>query len=294
MKKSHFALIIAVILLPVIIGIVLSISDRRPSDAVSLAPGGKKIGLVRLTDVIYESDGYVKQLSEFRKDNSIAAVILRINSPGGTVAPSQEIYSEAMNFRQSKKPLVISMENVAASGGYYIASAGSRVFANPGTLTGSIGVYMRFPYWQKLFEKVGVDMITIKAGKFKDVGNPNRPMTDQERAYLQDVIDDTHRQFIDDVARARSLDTDSVRRIADGRIFTGSQALRLKLVDTLGTYEDAVDYVKALCKLPEKTRIVEKSTMPFWKSLLLEETENLFGKLLKQIVPHGLFFLYDY
>ncbi|MBD3321704.1 MAG: signal peptide peptidase SppA [Chitinivibrionales bacterium] len=291
MKSRQKLLIALLILLPVLIGIVVITSGDGAGSALALQ---KKIGLVRITDVIYSSDKYTKQLRKFRNDNSVAGVILRINSPGGTVAPSQEIYYEILRFRDSNKPVVVSMENVAASGGYYIACAAHRLFANPGTLTGSFGVYMRFPHFYRLSEKIGIDMTTIKAGEFKDLGNPHRKITEEEKKLLQNLLSDTHDQFIEDIAYGRSLDIDSVRALADGRIFTGRQALHLGLVDTLGGYQDAATYIKSYCGLPEKTKIIEnRAADGLWKNLLTDAMNELFPFLQFLGQPAGSYFLFD-
>jgi protease-4 len=292
MNKRQIIIIICIILAPVMIGLVITALRGSGGDALPVSM--KKIGLVRIDDIIYQSDACVKQLEELRKDNAVAGVLLRINSPGGTVAPSQEIYREVLRFRENKKPIVVSMDNIAASGGYYIASAGTKIFANPGTLTGSIGVFLRFPYWQKLFDKIGVEMITIKAGEFKDMGNPNRPMTDPEKKLLQQVVDDTHLQFMEDIARGRGMPLDSIKKIADGRIFTGRQARNIGLVDTLGGYEEAADYLKSVCGLPEKAKIVEKNEKSWLKSLLLDNLAAPFTRMTREISgKSGAYYLFE-
>jgi protease-4 len=292
MNKRQIIIVICIILAPVMVGLIITAMRGSSGDALSVSM--KKIGLVRIDDIIYQSDAYVKQLEELRKDNAFAGVLLRINSPGGTVAPSQEIYREVLRFREEKKPVVVSMDNIAASGGYYIASAGTKIFANPGTLTGSIGVFVRFPYWQKLFDKIGVEMITIKAGEFKDMGNPNRPMTDPEKKLLQQVVDDTHLQFMEDIARGRGIPLDSIKKIADGRIFTGRQAQKIGLVDTLGGYEEAADYLKSICGLPEKAKIVEKNEKSWLKSLLLDNLAAPFTRITREISGKtGAFYLFE-
>ncbi|MBD3345066.1 MAG: signal peptide peptidase SppA [Chitinivibrionales bacterium] len=291
MKKRQKIIIALIILLPVVLGIMIISSRGKTGASLSLQ---KKIGLVRITDVIYSSDLYTRQLREFRNDNSIAGVIIRVNSPGGTVAPSQEIYSEIMRFRDFHKPVVVSMENIAASGGYYVACAAKTIFANPGTLTGSFGVYMRFPHFYELSEKIGIDMTTIKAGKFKDLGNPYRKITPKEKDLLQNLLDDTHNQFIEDIAQARSLNHDSVRALADGRIFTGRQALRLGLVDTLGSHTDAAEYIKSVCGLPDNTKIIEKRPSEgIWKDLLMNKMTAWFPLLRRFQMPSGTYFLFS-
>lgn len=190
----------------------------------------------------------MKSLKKFRRDSSVRAILVRIDSPGGSVGPSQEIYREIMRTKQSK-PVVASLGSVAASGGYYIASAATRIVSNPGTITGSIGVIIYLPNLRELFGKIGYEMVTIKSGKFKDVGNPGREMTPEEREILQGSIDEAHGQFISDVASGRNLQEDKVRELADGRIIVGRLAQQLGLVDELGNFEDAVNAAASLGKI---------------------------------------------
>jgi protease-4 len=200
---------------------------------------GSRVGEIEITGTILSSQDTLKQLKKFRKDSSIKAILLRINSPGGAVGPSQEIYTEVLRTKKIK-PVVASMGSVAASGAFYIASAATRIFADPGTITGSIGVIMHLPNMQGLFGKIGYKTVTIKSGQFKDIGDPDREMTPDEKALLQSTINATFNQFVRDVARARDLPEAEVRKVADGRIILGEDALKLKLVDRIGNYEDAL------------------------------------------------------
>jgi protease-4 len=286
--------IAAILAAPIVLGLILMALNAKPGSAKFSSLSSRKIGLVEVSDVIYSSEDYVKQLRDLREDDGIAGVILRIDSPGGAVAPSQEVFEEVMKFREINKPLVVSMGNLAASGGYYIASPAFKIFANPGTITGSIGAIMSFPHYYKLLSKIGVDMEIIKAGELKDVGSPHRAMTPKERSYLQAMIHDVHLQFIEDVSRARSMDIDSLIPLADGRIFTGRQAMAVGLVDTLGGYEDALDYLKTYLGLPEKSNVVEKKKPePFWKKMLTEEIFDKIPLLKNAAAPSGSYFLYD-
>ncbi len=217
-----------------------------------------RIAVVEVRGVIMDSQEVVRQLAEYRQDDNILGVILRIDSPGGAVAPSQEIFSEVLKIRESSKPIYASMGNMAASGGYYIASATERIFANPGSVTGSIGVIMAFSNIEGLIEKIGVRPEVIKSGKFKDVGSPTRTMTDKERAYLQGVVSDVHSQFIDAVAESRDLPREDVKEMADGRIFTGRQALDLKLVDELGGLEHAIEQLAQKTGIEGKPKIIQE------------------------------------
>jgi protease-4 len=201
--------------------------------------GGPRVGVVEVTGVITDSKKTLKELREFAEADSIKAIVVRIDSPGGSVGPSQEIY-EAVRKLRDKKHVLVSMGSVAASGGFYIACGGEKIYANPGTLTGSIGVIFTFYNVQGLLKWAGVQVSPLTAGKMKDAGNPYREMTADERAYFRSVLDDVHEQFIQAVADGRALKVDEVKPIADGRIFTGRQAKDLKLVDAMGGLEDAV------------------------------------------------------
>jgi protease IV len=282
---------VCIVALPIIIGMLLVIGRSGSS---TLSPKVfKKIGLVQVNDVILASEPYVKQLRELREDDAIAGVLLRIDSPGGAVAPSQEIYHEVLKFR-GVKPLIASFGNVAASGGYYIASPALRIFANPGSITASIGVIFRFPQYFKLMDKLGISMQVLKSGDVKDMGSPQREMTQQEKQLFQKMLDNIHNQFIDDVHRARGMNIDSLRLIADGRIMTGQQALGAHLVDTLGGFEDAADYLKNYLGLSPGTGIIEKKQHePFWKSLVFGELAEKFPFLKSSFCPAGSYFLYE-
>ncbi|MGC9195862.1 MAG: signal peptide peptidase SppA [Syntrophobacteraceae bacterium] len=200
---------------------------------------GSRVGEIDITGTILGSRSSLKELKKFRKNSSIKAILLRIDSPGGAVAPSQEIYREVLRTVKVK-PVVVSMGSLAASGAYYISSAATRILAEPGTLTGSIGVIIHLPNMQGLFDKVGYKTVTIKSGQFKDIGDPDREMTPAEQALLQSMIDTTYNQFVRDVSRARDLPQAQVRKIADGRVILGEDALKLKLIDQIGNYEDAL------------------------------------------------------
>lgn len=210
------------------------------SDAGDSSDGaGDKVGVIEVTGTIMDSKKTLKELNAFAEKDHIKAIVLRIDSPGGAVGPSQEIY-DAVKRIKAKKKIVASMGSLAASGGYYIACATDKIYANPGTLTGSIGVIMEMPNVQGLLKWAGVEMNTIKAGKLKDSGSPFRDMTPEERDYFEGVLADVHGQFIDAVASGRKLTVEEVKPLADGRIFSGRQAKEAKLVDELGGIEAAV------------------------------------------------------
>ena len=203
-------------------------------------PGGPRVALVPLEGIIVDADELVRELRAHQENPAVRAVVLRINSPGGVVAPTQEIFAAVQRLRAAGKPVMSSLGSVAASGGYYVATATERIYANPGTLTGSIGVVMQMANVEGLLKKVGVDYVVVKSGRFKDVGNMSRAMTPEERQILQTLLDDVYEQFVGAVASGRKLDRDTVLRFADGRIYSGQQALGLKMVDQLGGLEDAI------------------------------------------------------
>lgn len=201
---------------------------------------GRKIALIELEGTIVDSRDIVRQFKKYRDDASVEAIVFRVESPGGGITPSQEIFDMVKKTRAAGKPVIVSMGSVAASGGYYVACPADTIVANPGTITGSIGVIIQYPNVDKLLEKVGVKFTTIKSGQFKDALSPFRDMTKAEENYLQDFVMNAYGQFVSAVATERELDTAYVRQYADGRVFTGEQAKELKLVDVLGTYDDAI------------------------------------------------------
>jgi protease-4 len=200
---------------------------------------GEQVGVIEITGVITDPKETLTQLKEFRNNKDVKAIVLRINSPGGGVGPSQEIYEEVRKTSRVKK-IVASMGAIAASGGYYVASAADHIMASPGSITGSIGVIMEFANFQELFKKIGVSAFVLKSGEYKDIGFPLRKMTPQEKALLQAFIDNVHQQFVAAVAQARKISKEKIQAIADGRILSGEQAKVLGLLDSLGNFEDAI------------------------------------------------------
>jgi protease-4 len=243
-------------------------------------PLKSKVALVRIEGPILDSKNIVDEIKEYGKDSSIKAIILRIDSPGGAVAPSQEIYSEVKKAA-AKKAVVVSMGSIAASGGYYIACPATRIIANPGTLTGSIGVIMELPNIEGLLTKIGVKTEVIKAGKNKDIGSAFRAMKPEERELLQGVMDNVHEQFIKAVAEGRKLKVEDVREIADGRIFTGEQAVEKGLVNELGTLEDATRIAAKLAGIKEEPEVVTKKEKVTFFDLL----RNNFPKEILDVFP---------
>jgi len=220
--------------------------------------GGEKVALVELRETITASDEIVRQLKKYRENRGVRAIVLRVESPGGGVAASQEIYEEVKKTRKSGKPIVVSMGSVAASGGYYVSCGASRIVANPGTLTGSIGVIIQFIHVGELLKKLGVDESTFKTGKYKDSGSPFRRVSPAERVYFDQLIGDVYDQFVNVVAEERHLERAYVKKYADGRVFTGRKACELGFVDTLGTMEDAVSIAAGLGGVQGKPSVVKE------------------------------------
>jgi len=215
------------------------------------------VAVVEIEGIIDSSREITRQIREFAADDSIIGVIVRIDSPGGVVAPAQEIHREIRKAaRKYEKPFFASLGSTAASGGYYVAVACDRIVSNPGTLTGSIGVIMEFITAAGAFDKLGLKSDVIKSGRFKDTGNMARALSSDERNVLQDTIDSVHRQFIAAVAEGRGLEPEYVTTLADGRIFSGEQAMELKLVDELGTFYDAVDSLKKELGVEGKVNLI--------------------------------------
>lgn len=220
--------------------------------------GKDKIALIRVEGVILDAQQTVGDLKKYGESQAVKAIVLRIDSPGGGVVPSQEIHDAVKRVRsKNSKAVVASMGTVAASGGYYIAAATDHIIANPGTLTGSIGVIMELANLEGLLKKIGVESVIVKSGRHKDIGSPFRKMSEEDRRILQSVMDDVHRQFIEAVAEGRSLDIREVQPLADGRIFTGRQAKDFKLVDDLGDLDDAIKLAAEMAGIEGEPKVVE-------------------------------------
>jgi len=243
-------LVIFVLFLGTMMVVVQRYLGRPSSFIVS-----QKIGVIPIEGVITNSHSIVSQMADFRKDKKIKAIILRIDSPGGAVGPSQEIQQEVKRTSKEKK-VVASLGNVAASGGYYAASAADQIVANPGTITGSIGVLMEFIRLEDLMKKIGVKFEVIKSGEYKDLGSHHRAMTEGERALLQELINDVQQQFVQAVAEGRGLTTENVQELADGRIFSGARAKDLGLVDRLGNFQDAVNLAKEISHIEGEVMLI--------------------------------------
>lgn len=250
-------------------------------------PGGQRVAVVALEGIILESEGVVRELGEHLENPAVRAVVIRVNSPGGVVGPTQEIYAAIQRLRKAGKPVVASLGSVAASGGYYVAAAADHVYANPGTLTGSIGVVMQLANLEGLLKKIGVDYVVVKSGQFKDIGNFARTMTPEERRVLQGVLDDVHDQFIEAVAQGRKLSRAEVMAFADGRIVSGQQAKALRMVDALGGLEEAIQDAAKLAGLPAKPKLI----LPRRRFSLIDFLRNQLGVGGPQAILPGLPFL---
>ncbi|HEX9284366.1 MAG TPA: signal peptide peptidase SppA [Nitrospirales bacterium] len=283
-KKRTFRTVLALLGLVIVAAVGFSLLTSLTLDSSLL--GGEKVAVVRIEGVILDSREAIEELRKFRDNPSIKAIVLRIDSPGGGVVPSQEIYSEVLKARaEGKVKVVASMGNLAASGGYYIAAATDKIVANPGTLTGSIGVIMELANLQGLLEKVGVRSVVIKSGKHKDLASPFRAMSPEERALLQSVLDDVHDQFIQAVAAGRAMKVEQVRDLADGRIFTGRQAKAAKLVDELGDLQDAIKLAARMVGIAGEPRVIETRKRFSLRDLL----DNYFwGKVIAPLTPPGI------
>jgi len=240
-----FILIFSAIAAVVVISMSLLFLLGTQDDFAGLDRGGGKVGVIEITGVISDAKQVIQQLKRFRKEASIKAIVIRIDSPGGSVGPSQEIFREIRKTIESKK-VIASMGAVAASGGYYIAAGTNGIIASPGSITGSIGVIMGYANFRQILEKIGLVPVVIKSGEYKDMGSPVREMTGPEQHLLQDFVDKIHDQFVKDVASGRKMDLAEVAKLADGRIFTGEEARKLGLVDRLGNLEDSIEWAGRL------------------------------------------------
>ncbi len=236
--------------------------------------GGEKVAILEIRGVIIDPQPVVEKLVKLRKNEKVKAIVLRIDSPGGAVGPAQEIYAEVRKAQKEKKVLV-SVGSVAASGGYYIACGADKIMANPGSITGSIGVIVESLNVEELLNKLGLKSVVVKSGKVKDMGSPFRPMTDEEKKLLQGVLDSVHDQFIRAVAEGRNLPLEKVRELADGRIFSGEQARALGLVDELGNFEDAIALAAKLAGIKGEPEVIYPEKKRFSiLDLLLQETAS--------------------
>jgi protease-4 len=250
----------------------------------------EKVGVVEIRGILTESRTIIKQLDRFRDDNSIKAIVLRINSPGGAVGPAQEILREVEKVRRQKK-IVASLGTVAASGGYYIACGANLIMADRGTATGSIGVIIQFTNVEGLTKKLGLNFFNLHAGKYKDIGSPFRPMSPEDKAYLQGLLDNIYQQFLSDVSRNRKIPLAKVRTLAEGRIYTGEQAKEIGLVDTFGNLPDAIEKAGRLGGIKGKVEAVypQKEGFSLLRLILGQDTEDTLSQLKALPYPEPAF-----
>ena len=292
MKKNPFLMALltlgAIFLFFVLVVVAAGFVGRGQS-----LPIGEKIGVIEMTGIIVASKTTIEHIIEFRNNPSIKGIVLRVDSPGGGVGPSQEIYEE-IKKTVAVKPVVVSMGSVAASGGYYVSAPVNRIFANPGTITGSIGVIMEFTNVQELFGKIGLKNQVIKSGEHKDIGSPVRPMTDSDRQILQSLIDDTQQQFVAAVAEGRKMSVADVVPLADGRVFTGRQALAVGLVDELGNLQDAISAAARMAGIDGEPRVVyPPQEKPGVFQYLLQESATQLRRGLQEQSATGLQFIWS-
>ncbi|MGL5514430.1 MAG: signal peptide peptidase SppA [Sporomusa sp.] len=274
-KKSVVLLLILIVGVSMLVGLFITPSLNNKKMA------GEKLAVIYVEGMIVGGRGQVglfsegggtdhliRQLHTARDDASVKAVVLRINSPGGTVPASQEVGEELKKLRAAGKPVITSMADMAASGGYWIAACTDKIYANPATITGSLGVYVPYSNLEELYQKIGVRQEKIKSGPHKDILSPDRQLTEEERVIIQAMVDDMYNQFIEVIAQGRGLDPAAVRELADGRIYTGRQAKELGLVDELGNMYDAIDGAAAMVGIQGKPEIVEYGKMSVIEGLL--------------------------
>jgi protease IV len=258
--------------------VAISIISVSRDEGFSFSSGGGKVAIVEISGPISGSEETIRQLKKYEKDSSVKAIVIRIDSPGGQVAPTQEIFDQIIKIKESKIPVVVSISSIAASGGYYIACAGDTIFANPGSLTGSIGAIIDFYTFEGLMGKVGMQHEVVKSGELKDVGNMARAMTEKERAMMQAAINDVYNQFVEAISESRNLEISQVEEIADGSIFTGNQALELGLVDKLGGLEDAIELAGKMGDLGDNPKVIrEYSRRPRLIDYLTEQALSFLG-----------------
>jgi protease-4 len=252
--------IIGVFFLAFLFLMVVFMFSAAASDGVEFTGFGDKVAVIRIHGAVYSSRDICRQLDRWAEDSRVQAIVLDINSPGGGVAPSQEIFQKVLDLREETgKPVIASMASVCASGGYMIACAADRIVANAGSLTGSIGVIVQWAIYDDLLGKVGVQMETVKSGEVKDIGSPYRQPTEEDIDVFQAVVDDAYQQFVEVLVSQRGLSTTEVLQVADGSIFTGRQAKDLGLVDEIGTYEEAINLAGELAGIGENPDVVIES-----------------------------------
>ncbi|MEJ5172468.1 MAG: signal peptide peptidase SppA [Hydrogenothermaceae bacterium] len=276
MKKK---ILIIVLILAVVLYVISGIKASKEP----------KVALIKVEDSIMGYMDTVESIAKAQKDESIKAVVIIVDSPGGAVGASQEIYRSIEKLRE-KKPVVVSMGNVAASGGYYISAPANVIYANPGTITGSIGVIIQQVDLSEILNKVGVKVNTVKSGENKDILYPTKPLTPQQRQILEETVKDVYEQFLDAIVKYRKIDKEKLRQYADGRVFSGRQAKEIGLVDKLGNVQDAIKEAKILAKLPEDTPVIEIAPP---KPILDEFLKSKLG-IDQNFVKTGIYYMMEF
>jgi protease-4 len=239
----------------------------------------------------FSAEQFVSQLDQAKKDKDVKAVVIRVTSPGGEVVASDEIHQKIEEVKRAGKTVVVSMGSMAASGGYYIATAADRIFANPSTITGSLGVIFSLPNYEKAAEWIGYKQNTIKSGDYKDIGSPLREMSPNERDIFQRLVDDTYEQFVTVIVQGRKLDREEVLKIADGRVYSGKQAKELKLIDEFGSLEDATAYAMKQSGLTNAkiVKYTEKfSLASIMSGGLSQQANSYLAQFMGQVLPHSV------
>jgi protease-4 len=290
-KIRAFFMILGVIFFAIIV-FTIAKTAFLPETSIS----GDKIGVVRVEGVITSSERYIKLLNQLEKNRSVKAIVLRVNSPGGVVGACQEIHDKVEEIAK-KKPIVVSMGSVAASGGLYISVPATKIVANPGTITGSIGVILQTYNVKELADRWGIKVITVKSGKFKDLLNPFKKPSSEDIKILQELINDSYMQFVEAVAKGRNLPIEKVKKIADGRVFTGRMAKEIGLVDELGSFEKAVEIAKKLAKAPNAKVYEVKPKKSLLQKLIGEKAGETLSNLARifngQVKSFNLMYLLD-
>jgi len=263
---------------------------RHGRTRVSLTRGNL-IGVVKIQGAILNAEPILEDLEEISSIRDLKALILHINSPGGGTAPSQELYYAVKRIKEEYGyPVISVLSSLGASGGYYVALATDSIYALPGTLTGSIGVIMDFPQWTEVMDKIGVDMHVVKSGEYKDTGSPYRDFTTEDRRYYQELVNDVYDQFISAVADARSMDKETVKKLSDGKVYTGRQALELGLIDHLGTVEDGIEDLTRQLNLKDKPSIIrpKKEKITFY-DVVFGDISRWIGSLVPSPSPQMIY-----
>lgn len=257
----------------------LSFSDRYYEQS---GKGSGKVAVVDLNYTIFSSEPIVRQFKKYGEDKSIKAIVLRINTPGGGVAASQEMYEAVKKVRDSGKPVVISISSLGASGGYYVSCGGSTIVADPGSLVGSIGVIINLMNFKDLAEKIGVSETTIKSGELKDAGSPFKVLSENDKEYFQSIVDDSYEQFLNVVSKERKMDIEKLKPYADGRVFTGKKAKEIGLIDSLGTFDDAINIAAKMSGIDGEPTIIKERERISLIERILEGLSNTEIKNIKE------------